>query len=75
MSTTSPTAGWSMSFHSEDGGRCVEIAARLTACGGIVRTVPAPGPQSPARPQPAATTTAFSSFVAGAKTGRFGGVA
>lgn len=75
MSTTFPTAAWSTPSRSQGGGRCVELAAHLTACDGIVRTAPALGSRNSARPELAATATAFSSFVTGAKTGRFGGVA
>jgi Domain of unknown function (DUF397) len=69
VTTESPK--WFTSSHSNNGGACVEAAANLVAHHGIVPVRDSKNPSGPALSLPA---DAFSSFVAGVKSGVFGAV-
>ncbi|MBW1595716.1 DUF397 domain-containing protein [Streptomyces sp. JJ38] len=67
MTTESPR--WYKSSYSNNGGNCIEIAANLTATHGIVPVRDSKNPNGPVLTIPA---EAFSTFVAGLKTGELG---
>ncbi|MEU1078105.1 MULTISPECIES: DUF397 domain-containing protein [unclassified Streptomyces] len=69
MTTESPK--WFKSSYSNNGGNCVEIAANLVVTSGIVPVRDSKNPGGPALNLPAG---AFSSFVAGLKSGAFGSI-
>ncbi|WP_103502802.1 MULTISPECIES: DUF397 domain-containing protein [unclassified Streptomyces] len=67
MTTESPR--WFTSSYSGNGGNCIEVAADLVSVG----TVPMRDSKNPAGPALAVPSGAFSSFVAGVKTGEIAG--
>ncbi|RXS78918.1 DUF397 domain-containing protein [Streptomyces sp. TM32] len=69
MTTDSPR--WFKSSYSNNGGDCIEVAANLVAERGVVPVRDSKTPSGPVLSLPA---DAFSSFVAGVKTGEFGTV-
>ncbi|MFF0227597.1 DUF397 domain-containing protein [Streptomyces sp. NPDC004629] len=69
MTTENPR--WITSSYSENGGQCVEVAANLVASRGLVPVRDSKNPNGPVLDLPA---HAFTSFVTGVKTGRFGSV-
>ncbi|MFD9210301.1 DUF397 domain-containing protein [Streptomyces sioyaensis] len=69
MTTDSPR--WFTSSYSNNGGDCIEVAANLAASRGVVPVRDSKTPSGPVLTLPA---EAFSSFVAGVKTGEFGTV-
>ncbi|MFI9719849.1 DUF397 domain-containing protein [Streptomyces sp. NPDC052396] len=64
MTTDSPR--WFKSSYSSNGGDCVEVAANLVVASGVV---PVRDSKTPRRPTLGFPIGAFSSFVAGVKTG------
>ena len=60
---------WFTSSYSSNGGDCVEVAANLVAVRGVVPVRDSKNPAGPVLDLPAA---AFSTFVAGVKTGGLG---
>jgi hypothetical protein len=60
---------WHKSSYSNNGGNCLEAATNLAATDG---TVPVRDSKNPSGPALRPTADAFSSFVAGVKTGEFG---
>ncbi|MGW0825580.1 DUF397 domain-containing protein [Streptomyces sp. NPDC002845] len=69
MTTESPR--WYKSSYSENGGQCIEVAGNLVAPRGVVPVRDSKNPNGPVLDVPA---EAFSSFVAGVKTGELGSV-
>ncbi|MCX5201876.1 DUF397 domain-containing protein [Streptomyces sp. NBC_00237] len=67
MTTDTPTP-WFKSSYSDNGGACVETAAHLVATHGIVPVRDSKFPDGPAL---SLTTPAFSTFIAGIKSGQF----
>ncbi|MFJ3323854.1 DUF397 domain-containing protein [Streptomyces griseus] len=68
MTTETETPRWFTSSYSENGGQCVEVATNLAAPHGIVPIRDSKNPTGPALTIPA---TAFTTFVAGVRTGDF----
>ncbi|MGI5351840.1 DUF397 domain-containing protein [Streptomyces sp. CA-250714] len=68
---TTETPGWFTSSYSENGGACVEVAANLAATHGVVPIRDSKNPTGPVLNLPA---TAFTTFIAGVKTGELGTV-
>ncbi|MFI9627435.1 DUF397 domain-containing protein [Streptomyces sp. NPDC052042] len=68
MTTTSESPRWFKSSYSNNGGACVEVAANLAASRGIV---PVRDSKNPNGPVLNTTTHAFTTFVAGIKSGKF----
>ncbi|MER6525346.1 DUF397 domain-containing protein [Streptomyces sp. NPDC001508] len=66
---TTETPRWFTSSYSDNGGQCVEVAANLVASRGVVPVRDSKDLSGPVLDLPA---HAFTSFVAGVKTGRFG---
>lgn len=66
MTTESPR--WFKSSYSDNGGACVEVAGNLVTSRGVVPIRDSKNPSSPVLDFPA---DAFTSFVAGIKTGKF----
>ncbi|MGW1276205.1 DUF397 domain-containing protein [Streptomyces tsukubensis] len=64
MTTASPR--WFTSSYSDNGGNCVEVAANLAITDGIIPVRDSKNPTGPALALPA---KAFSTFVAGIKSG------
>lgn len=69
MTTESPR--WFTSSYSGNGGQCVQVATNLAAARGTVPVRDSKNPGGPALNLPAG---AFSSFVAGLKSGAFGSI-
>ncbi|MEW1828324.1 DUF397 domain-containing protein [Streptomyces sp. NPDC088196] len=69
MTTESPR--WFKSSYSDNGGDCVEAAANLVASRGIV---PVRDSKTPTGPVLGFPVNAFTTFVAGVKSGTFGTV-
>ncbi|MFH8881380.1 DUF397 domain-containing protein [Streptomyces californicus] len=68
---TVETPRWFTSSYSENGGACVEVATNLAAPHGIVPVRDSKDTAGPVLTVPAA---AFSTFVAGVRTGDLGAV-
>ncbi|MEU9929628.1 MULTISPECIES: DUF397 domain-containing protein [Streptomyces] len=68
MTTETTTQQWVKSSYSDNGGTCVEWAPTTASATGIV---PVRDSKNPAGPALAVAAEAFSSFVAGVKTGGF----
>ncbi|MFJ6805150.1 DUF397 domain-containing protein [Streptomyces anulatus] len=68
MTTESRTPQWVKSSYSDNGGTCVEWAPNTASATGIV---PVRDSKNPGGPALAVAAEAFSSFVAGVKTGGF----
>ncbi|MFF4672822.1 DUF397 domain-containing protein [Streptomyces sp. NPDC001279] len=68
MTTTTESPHWFKSSYSNNGGNCVEVAANLAATRGVV---PVRDSKNPNGPVLNTTTDAFTSFVAGIKSGEF----
>ncbi|MER7552383.1 DUF397 domain-containing protein [Streptomyces anulatus] len=68
MTTESRTPQWVKSSYSDNGGTCVEWAPATASTTGIV---PVRDSKNPGGPALAVAAEAFSSFVAGVKTGGF----
>ncbi|WP_329065048.1 DUF397 domain-containing protein [Streptomyces sp. NBC_01429] len=66
MTTQSPR--WFKSSYSEHGGQCIEVATNLTTTHGTVPVRDSKDPSGPVLDFPA---TAFTTFIAGVKTGEF----
>ncbi|MFF3173015.1 DUF397 domain-containing protein [Streptomyces sp. NPDC057900] len=69
MTTDSPR--WFKSSYSSNGGNCIEVAANLVAAQGIVPVRDSKNLSGPVLTVP---TGSFVAFVAGVKTGEFGGI-
>ncbi|MEE4490884.1 DUF397 domain-containing protein [Streptomyces sp. BE230] len=69
MTTESPR--WFKSSYSDNGGACVEVAANFVAAHGVVPVRDSKNVSGPVLSVPAGS---FAAFVAGVKTGEFGGV-
>ncbi|ROQ66632.1 uncharacterized protein DUF397 [Streptomyces sp. 840.1] len=69
MTTEAPR--WFKSSYSSNGGNCVEVAANLAAARGVV---PIRDSKAPSGPVLSVPTASFTSFVAGVKSGEFGGI-
>ncbi|MFC4331853.1 DUF397 domain-containing protein [Streptomyces andamanensis] len=67
--TTTDTPRWFTSSYSNNGGNCVEVAVNLTATHGMVPVRDSKNTTGPVLNLP---NGAFSTFVAGIKSGRFG---
>ncbi|KPL32316.1 DUF397 domain-containing protein [Streptomyces anulatus] len=68
MTTETTTQQWVKSSYSDNGGSCVEWAPTTASATG---TVPVRDSKNPGGPALAVAAEAFSSFVAGVKTGGF----
>ncbi|MEV7426270.1 DUF397 domain-containing protein [Streptomyces sp. NPDC091212] len=66
MTTQSPR--WFKSSYSEHGGQCIEVATNLATTHGTVPVRDSKDPSGPVLDFPA---TAFTTFIAGVKTGEF----
>ncbi|MFF3754561.1 DUF397 domain-containing protein [Streptomyces sp. NPDC002018] len=66
MTTESPR--WLTSSYSDNGGQCIEVAANLATSRGMVPVRDSKNPTGPVLDLPA---DAFTSFIAGVKTGEF----
>ncbi|NJP65044.1 DUF397 domain-containing protein [Streptomyces spiramenti] len=65
---TLESARWFTSSYSENGGACVEVAVNLAVSDGLV---PVRDSKDVAGPVLALPVSAFASFVAGVRSGRF----
>ncbi|MEV7426269.1 MULTISPECIES: DUF397 domain-containing protein [unclassified Streptomyces] len=65
---TTETPRWFKSSYSNNGGACVEVATNLTAPRGIV---PVRDSKTKSGPELGFPATAFTTFIAGIKTGEF----
>ncbi|GHJ36687.1 DUF397 domain-containing protein [Streptomyces sp. TS71-3] len=67
--TTTESPRWFKSSYSDNGGACIEVAPNLVASRGVI---PVRDSKNPSGPVLDFSADAFSSFVAGVRSGEFG---